>query len=150
MMKRKRSIKRITSVLAASLIVCSLFTLTACTTYDYGDAEDYMIGYSEFNHDAFIGECFWRGNFGEDMEIVLPDEYNGFPVTRLGGYVGTGYPCPFRIDFFEKSDLDEKLFGDERRSNSSCSLHANTQEEVYADKKSSWKIGVTRLRKNLK
>ena len=136
MIKRKKFVKILTSLLAFSLMLCSLFTLAGCSLYDYGLEEYYMIGYSEFNKDAFIGQYCWHGKLGEDMDITLPDTYNGFPVTTLGGYVGTGSPCPFRIDFFEKSDLDNELFGELRRSNTSCSFGTNTQEEVYDSVKS--------------
>lgn len=33
----------------------------------------------------------------EGRQITIPDEYNGIPVVKLGGFVGTGVPSPFCI-----------------------------------------------------
>lgn len=136
MIKKKRFLKILTSLVALSLVLCSLFTLTACTTYTSELEENYKIGYSEFKKDAFIIEYRWRGHLGEDMDIVLPNTYKDLPVTTLGGYIGTGYPCPFVINFFEESDLDNELFGELRRSDTMCSFGTNTQEKVYDSVKS--------------
>ena len=32
------------------------------------------------------------------MEITIPDDYNGIPIKRVGGFSGIGVPSPFRID----------------------------------------------------
>lgn len=129
----KNFIKKITSLLAVVTAFCLLSTLTACTTYSSELEGDWEIGYSEFKNDAFISEYMWRGHLGEDMDIVLPNTYNGAPVTTLGGYIGTGYPCPFTIDFFRESALRDELFGED----TSCDyfnsgMNITTQEEVDA------------------
>ena len=39
--------------------------------------------------------------YTEDMELTVPDEFNGVPVKRLGGYFGRGVPSPFLISLNE-------------------------------------------------
>ncbi|MBR4941659.1 MAG: hypothetical protein IKZ19_06630 [Clostridia bacterium] len=58
--------------------------------------------------------CFVGGytceEYSENMEITVPDEYNGVPVTRLGGYFGRGVPTPFAIDI-SASYIDDSKNG---------------------------------------
>ena len=138
MFKRKRFVKTLTLLLAFSLIFCSLFTLSACTTYDsyWEEDESILFGYSEYKNEAFIGEYFWRGHLGEDMDIVIPNTYKGAPLTALGGYYGTGVPTPFQIYFEGTDDLKKELFGDvDGKWSSIHNKIGNTQDEVYADVK---------------
>ena len=44
---------------------------------------------------CFAGYYEYNGKNGRD--IVIPDEYSGYPVTRLGGYYGRGLPIPFYV-----------------------------------------------------
>lgn len=39
--------------------------------------------------------------YADNMEITIPDEYDGIPITRMGGYFGVGAPMPFHIDIAE-------------------------------------------------
>ena len=137
MINRKRLITKIASLLAVLLLVCPVLTLTACADYDWYEEGDFEIGYSEKVNDAFVGEYVWRGHLGEDMDIVLPNTYNGAPVTALGGYCGLGVPTPFRIHFAGTDDFIKELFGDAEgnRLAINCDFYSNTQEEVYADLK---------------
>ena len=138
MFKRKRFVKILTSLLTFSLIFCSLFTLSACTTYDsyWEEDENILFGYSEYKNEAFIGEYFWRGHLEEDMDIVIPNTYKGAPLTALGGYHGIGVPTPFQIYFEGTDDLKKELFGDvDGKWSSIHNKIGNTQEEVYADVK---------------
>lgn len=41
---------------------------------------------------------FVRVSSLEAQEIVIPDSFNGRPITTLGGYFGTGVPDPFCVD----------------------------------------------------
>ncbi len=46
---------------------------------------------------CFAG-CYTCNDYEENMEITIPDSYDGIPLTQLGGYVGSGAPSPFWID----------------------------------------------------
>lgn len=137
MIKRKRFITKIASLLAVLLMLCPLFTLTACAEYDWQKEGDFEIGYCEKINDAFLGEYYWRGHLGEDMDIVLPDTYNGASVTALGGYCGLGVPTPFTIHFVGTDDLKKELFGDAEGKwhDINREITGNTQDEVYAEVK---------------
>lgn len=86
-----RSKKFLYIILAAIMCACAL---TACTYSQYESFEEGNINGGYNKHDAFVGMCFWDGG---DKVIELPDEYNGLPVTTLGGYIGIGSPDPFAI-----------------------------------------------------
>ncbi|MDE7087211.1 MAG: PD-(D/E)XK nuclease family protein, partial [Clostridia bacterium] len=137
MIKRKHFIAKIISLLAVVLMFCSLCTLTACTTYDsfWEEDESILFGYSEYKNEAYIGEYFWRGHIGEDMDIVIPNTSKGAPLTALGGYYGIGVPTPFEIHFVGTDDLKKELFGDVQGRWSSDEITGNTQEEVHTDVK---------------
>lgn len=129
--------KIITSFLAVLLIFCSLFTFVGCAEYDWCQEGDFEIGYCEKTNDAFLGTYVWRGHLGEDMDIVLPNTYNGAPITALGGYCGLGVPTPFGIYFAGTDDFDSELCGDSEASLWSfyCDYYVNTQAKVYANLK---------------
>ena len=137
MNKRKSLIIKIISLLAVLLLGLSAFTLTACADYDWFEEGDFEIGYSEKVNDAFAGAYIWRGHLGVDTDIVVPNTYNGAPVTALGGYCGLGVPTPFTIRFAGSDDFIKELFGDAEgtRIAISCGYYSNTQEEVLSDLK---------------
>mgnify|MGYP001027891442 CR=1 FL=1 len=137
MAKKKLFVKILATLTALSLIFCTLFSLTACAEYDWQEQDNFEIGYCKKINDAFLGEYFWHGHIGEDMDIVLPDTYNSAPVTALGGYCGLGVPTPFQIHFIGTDDLEKELFGDVDGTwlYINCKINSNTQEEVIADVK---------------
>ena len=73
--------------------------------YDYETVDSFGIGYSKLKKRAFISICEWNGN-KNNMTFVIPDEYKGFPILDLGGYYGTGVPCPFGISLPSDYDID--------------------------------------------
>lgn len=55
---------------------------------------------NETANTCFVGQYTCR-EYTENMEITVPDEYDGKKVTRLGGYFGGGVPTPFVISVAE-------------------------------------------------
>ena len=93
--------KRIVGILA---IITMLFILTGCKEYEYDSeaTECFGIGYSTYENKAFVGE--YRYDLAKsNTDIVIPEEYKGIPITKLGGYFGLGVPTPFGIDFVLES-----------------------------------------------
>ncbi len=91
--------KGIFSILTAVLILC----LSGCI------AEDISLLYTEsavkdglsiaVNRTAdccFVGE-YKCPDYTQNFEITIPDDYEGIPITQLGGYRGRGVPSPFLI-----------------------------------------------------
>lgn len=82
------------------MIIC--LSLSGCNQYEYvsNAIDNFDVGYSEDAGDAFVSTYNWDGT--EDaMNIVIPEEYNGLPITALGGYTGLGVPSPFGIELTE-------------------------------------------------
>lgn len=99
---KKTHYKRFCAVLAAVLLLGVLcFLFTACNTSKYLETVDgtYLIGYGNYagrdKGRAYVGSLIYDG---EHKEFTVPDEYKGRKITALGGYHGTGLPCPFGID----------------------------------------------------
>lgn len=99
---KKTHNKRFCAVLTAIfLCVVFCFLFTACNTSKYLETVDgtYLIGYGNYagrdKGSAYVGTLTYDG---ENTEFNIPDEYKGRKITALGGYHGTGSPCPFGID----------------------------------------------------
>lgn len=86
------------------LLVSFLLCLSACdldgVAYFYSYAGEYNGFGIEVNKLANC--CFVSGytctEYTEGMEITIPDDYNGIPIKRVGGFSGIGAPSPFGID----------------------------------------------------
>ena len=94
--------------LAILIAFIMLFSLTGCSQfYDQEtDAVDgWDVGYSDYYEDAYLGLYNWDGS-QENMNIVMPEKYKGYKVTKLGGYSGSGYPSVVKI---EPTDDAKKL-----------------------------------------
>jgi hypothetical protein len=79
------------------LILVSL--LSGCTTYEHVITDTaFNYGYSNYYNEAFVGEYRWDGTEA-GMHLSIPDAYDTYPITSLGGYFGSGVPTPFRIKF---------------------------------------------------
>ena len=72
----------------------AFLALFVARSYEFVASEDgrMSFGVCEFRKDAFCIGPEWEGG---DLSFEIPDEFMGFPVTKLGGYTGRGYPCPF-------------------------------------------------------
>ncbi len=87
----KKAIRVLSPIVFLCLSSCSL-------TYAYqADENGIQICYSELENNAFIGSVSLESE--ETEEIILPNEYNGIPITVLGGYFGRGVPTPFNVIF---------------------------------------------------
>ena len=78
------------------LIVC--LALSGCTGYGSKGATKDGIHYriSDSGRKAFAEACYWDLDPGH-TEFVIADEVDGAEVTDIGGFTGTGVPCPFCI-----------------------------------------------------
>lgn len=115
--------------------------------YEFARSEDGRMTYGvcDFRKDAFCIGPVWDG--GENRSFEIPDEFMGFPVTKLGGYTGRGYPCPFsaRIEAegYGGFTLDDSVFASDHREDDgyeslvfSVRLGKNVREVQYVYGKS--------------
>lgn len=118
-------------VLSLALIMC----ISACPNeklaLQYNESEEKLGFYIGINKTA---NCCFAGSFDcdkyiENMEITIPDHYEGIPIKRIGGYFGRGVPTPFCIsvaDLYmnapDKSEFDCIYTGD---------IHSFKIEEEY-------------------
>lgn len=87
-------------LLALLSIICLMFCC-GCSMH-YGettiDMDNVTFYPSKVNTVCFAGRYNWDGS-SDKMTINIPDEVDGYKVTKLGGYTGRGFPTPFYIDF---------------------------------------------------
>lgn len=90
-------------VFAAVLSIVLLIALSGCETEDFAtlyrdktEIDGFYILINQSANCCFVGQYNCTA-YTENMEITIPDEYDGMPVTRLGGYCGRGLPTPFQI-----------------------------------------------------
>jgi hypothetical protein len=92
--------KTVAFLLLVSFILC----LSACDLDGVAYFYSYAGEYNGFGIDVnkLANCCFVSGytctEYTEGMEITIPDDYNGIPIKRIGGFSGIGAPSPFRID----------------------------------------------------
>ena len=87
------------------LVVMLVFLTTACNLRSdfalfYDTPEDInglTVSVNQNANCCFVGS-YEVTEYIENMEIIIPDEYEGIPITRIGGYFGRGVPTPFYID----------------------------------------------------
>ncbi len=96
--------KRLLSVI---LSLSLLLALTGCLAeeislfYDETAEKDgFTIAINETANCCFVGG-FNCKEYNDNEEIVIPDEYEGKPITQIGGYYGRGVPTPFYISVWD-------------------------------------------------
>ena len=80
-------------ILGTIFAICTAMLCGCSLNYTLVEEENFAFGVGK--NDVFLSLCFWRE--GDDKTILIPDEYQGKPITALGGYTGRGYPCPFAV-----------------------------------------------------
>ncbi len=67
---------------------------------DLGEKDGFTIAVNETGNCCFVSQ-YNCTEYTENQEILIPDEYEGTPITRIGGYYGKGGPMPFVISVSE-------------------------------------------------
>ena len=82
-----------------SILSGCLFEGTAFFYFDYTEVDGFQIAINKVANCCFVSnyECT---EYTENLEITIPDDYNGIPIKQIGGYSGTGLPAPFSISLF--------------------------------------------------
>lgn len=97
----KRNIKIVMRVFCCLLLAFLCISFLSQCSLMYSDKKNLSSdNLSYYNHTIFRS-CF-AGNYTwpseeEYAELDIPDECEGYRVTSLGGYIGSGGPCPFMV-----------------------------------------------------
>ena len=101
------SVKRISAALAALAVMLGALLACGCTGYDSADSvrrDDLLYYIHKSGKKAYVCEYYWDLD-PEHTDIYIPDEIDGAVVDRIGGFMGTGVPCPFNVDSDEDGCL---------------------------------------------
>lgn len=89
--------KKFVKFLLMLTVVLLLTACDICLFYDTPvEEEGWTISVNKSSNCCFAGS-YEVTEYTDHMEIVIPDEYDGVPITQLGGYFGRGVPTPFYI-----------------------------------------------------
>ena len=94
--------KRILGLLLLVTVICSFCGCSLLYDYESYAVGSFDVGYSSALNNAFLGAYNWDGT-EENMNIVIPESYNGIKITELGGYFGRGVPSPFTISLTDNA-----------------------------------------------
>ena len=97
----KRVIERIIIIIwiILFLFLCTTFLTQCSMMYGNNDLSSDNLHY--YTHNIFK-TCFasaysWTAD-GKYAVLDIPDTCEGYRVTALGGYIGSGGPCPFSVN----------------------------------------------------
>ncbi len=89
--------------LAIILLISFTFCLSGCffdeVSLLYSDSaqvDGFYVGINRTSRCCFVGS-YNCTEYAENLEITIPDDYEGIPIKRIGGYYGSGVPTPFLI-----------------------------------------------------
>jgi len=97
-------VKKLLSII---LSICLILSLSGCFLSEvslfYNDSAEkdgFDIAINKTANCCFVGS-YNCTEYTENSEITIPDDYNGIPIKRIGGYFGRGVPSPFYISLAE-------------------------------------------------
>lgn len=105
---------------AIALLLCLTICLSGCLFEgaaffysDYVEVDGFQIAINKVANCCFVGgyDCT---EYTENFEITIPDDYDGIPIKRIGGYSGTGFPSPFSISLaalYMNAPEDSEYYG---------------------------------------
>lgn len=92
--------KKILALVLSVLLIfcfsgCSLEEVSMLYTED-GEKDGFTVFINETANCCFVSG-YICAEYTENLEITIPDDYNGIPIKRIGGHHGSGAPTPFSI-----------------------------------------------------
>ena len=91
--------KFLTIILSISLMLSlsgCIFEETSLLYSDIKEIDGFHIVINNTANCCFVGD-YNCTEYTENLEITIPDDYDGIPIKRIGGYYGRGVPTPFSI-----------------------------------------------------
>jgi hypothetical protein len=83
-------------LLLPCLLVGCCFENSSLFWTEVAEYDGFHIGVNNTADCCFVG-VYEASAYADRYEITVPDSYNGMPITRVGGYIGSGAPSPFFI-----------------------------------------------------
>lgn len=96
---RKVSLMVLSVLLVFGLFGC-FFEEVSLLYSDHADVDGFSISINKTANCCFVGS-YACTEYTENLEITIPDDYNGMPIKRIGGYSGSGVPSPFYISLYD-------------------------------------------------
>lgn len=102
----------ISSMLLIFIVGCTSINESSLFYTESVEVDNFFISINETANCCFVGNYEYDGEESNKV-ITVPDEYNGIPITQIGGYYGTGVPTPFQISLcvYMNTDEDSKYHG---------------------------------------
>ena len=90
--------------LAMILTICLMLCFSGCVLEetsllysDYTEIDGFYVAINKTANCCFVGS-YNCTEYTENLEVTIPDDYEGIPIKRIGGYYGRGVPTPFSIN----------------------------------------------------
>lgn len=99
------------------IIVVLLILLTGCSElrdwcifYEDIDGTNPAIYCNDVNDEAYVADYIWDGDL-DNTVLNIPEEYDGYIITSLGGFHGSGAPDAFLIwceeyDIYQEDEVE--------------------------------------------
>ncbi len=110
-------------VIMISFTGCEYFEALCLFYSDHVCYENFDICINDKMNCCLVGRYICN-EYIEGMEITIPDEYNGIPIKRVGGYVGRGVPVAFCLDISD-------LYVNAPEGSIYSALHSTVDEAQY-------------------
>ena len=94
-----------------AIIFFAILTLFS-NAYETVEDGQFRYGHQRLPNSYFPINYTWDGN-PANMDIYIPETYNGKRITKVGGAIGRGAPAPFIIDMPKEYDIpneDDRAF----------------------------------------
>lgn len=106
----KKVFATVVSILLTFCLSGCIFEEVSLFYTDNAEVNGFYIGINRASNCCFVGD-YKCTEYTDDLEIIIPDDYEGRPVKRIGGYYGRGLPTPFSIslaDLYMNAPEDSK------------------------------------------
>lgn len=96
----RKALLMVLSVLLVFGLFGCFFEEVSLLYSDHADVDGFSISINKTANCCFVGS-YACTEYTENFEITIPDDYNGMPIKRIGGYSGSGVPSPFYISLYD-------------------------------------------------
>lgn len=136
-MKKNVVLYIIIFVVVLFLLFTFPFFLLGSNAYEFVEDDNFVYGHTKIPNRYFVDTYLWDGNIN-NMDIYIPEKYNGKKIKKIGGYYGRGVPHPFKISLpLEDDEINfmtdcEDMFQDDEYITYSFTIHVGRNiKEIF-------------------